>query len=462
MRKVVVVGGGIAGVVAAAELSASSDVVLVEAAGRLGGKIATASFRDRPLDLGADAFIVRNRAALELCDELGLGAELVEPSTKSAAVFARGRLRPFPDGLAFGVPTRRLALWRSGTVGFAGTLRTLVDSVIRTPVVGDGDPSVADVFRRRLGARVVNTLIDPLVGGINASDVGALSFASAMPPIAERLAGARAVMPALRRTAGEPAASLDASSIFRGLDRGMASLVDALAQRLDDADVRLGVPVVGVRRRGAGFEVDTPAGAIAGDAVVVATPAYAAAEVLDAWPSLADELRAIPYASVATVTYAWPARDVPPALIGAPHSVTGLGSGVLVPRGARMLTTAATLTSQKWPRSANPGEVVVRASVGRHGDDRHCALDDGALVAAVAGELATVLGVEAPPLETLVARWPRSFPQYVRGHRDRFRRIEHLAGAAGIALVGAAYAGIGIPSCIARARAVARALAAEE
>ena len=477
---VIVVGGGIAGLVAARDLAANAAVTLIDAAAVLGGKVASTTFRGRPLDRAPDAFITRNPSAFELCHALGLGEELITPSAATAAIWSRGRLRPFPAGLAIGIPTDPIALLRSGIVSPLAAARSALDALLpgRVPSslvddarAGAADPTVGALVGRRLGRAVVDALVDPLIGGINAGDVDALSFVAALPQLAPLIAGRRRVARALRPAPPPVVRPGKPGSIFAGLERGLGSLADALEADL----VRLGVTI----RRD--MAIDSLArsadgkwriaGALA-DGIVLATPADAAARILEGIePELATELRAIPYAGVATVTLAWNDRDVPPSTGAAlaaiarrrdrPSGPNGPrapsegsaavlpGSGVLVPRGRGHLITAATFTSTKWPRSANRGEVVVRASAGRYGDDRALALEPDALVDAVRSDLTTILGITALPLEVHVERWPASFPQYIPGHLARVGRIRVLTERLGaIALCGAAYDGIGIPACI--------------
>ncbi|MGA9077573.1 MAG: FAD-dependent oxidoreductase, partial [Acidimicrobiales bacterium] len=128
-RKVLVAGAGVSGLVAARSLARHHEVVLAESDGVVGGKMRTASFRGRPLDLGPDVFITRNPAAAELCRELGLGDELIAPATSRAAIWARGSLRPFPPGLALGIPIDLVALLRSGVVSPGAIVRAATDLV---------------------------------------------------------------------------------------------------------------------------------------------------------------------------------------------------------------------------------------------------------------------------------------------------------------------------------------------
>lgn len=483
-QRVVIVGGGISGLATAWRLRDGFDVTILEADHRVGGKIATTQFRDRPLDLGADAFIVRNRAAVDLCHELGIDDQLIEPSTRRAAIYARGRLRPFPEALVLGVPTDLRALLRSRVVGTGAALRTARDRFARSPVVsrsllddieqGVKDPTVAEIFTRRLGRRVVEALIDPLVGGINAGDVRELSFAAAMPQVLERITNQPSVMRALAASALGAATETGGHSIFRGLRGGMSVLVDSLATNLEHNGVEIvrNARVREVTRTEDGkFAVSTSSNLWRADALVLATPAFVSATLLGQMsPPLAQKLTEIPYASVATVTFAFAVDAIPKSIAQDLHDLDDSasrdgngsgrllpGSGALIARNGAWMTTATSFTSSKWPRSAPDGEVIIRASLGRHGDERPATLDDDSLVRQVESEIASILGITAAPLDVRVQRWPTSFPQYVSGHAARVKHIDALANELGLELVGAAYHGIGIPSCIVQAdRSAAR------
>jgi oxygen-dependent protoporphyrinogen oxidase len=483
-RRVAVIGAGIAGLSAAYALPDDIEATVLDAALAPGGRLRSDLFRNRPVDLGPDAFITRNDAAEQLCRALGLGDELIAPSANRAAIFARGRLRPFPAGLALGVPTDLPALARSGIVSPRGVARAALDLVlpgraapdfVARATAGTDDPTIAHVVGRRLGCEVLRALVDPLIGGINASDVAQLSFVAAAPQLAASLAGERSMARALRPRPPTPGAT--PRPVFLGLQRGLGSLVDALVEELARRGTKLSLEtaVAALSWTGTHWHLETDAGPLAVDGIVLAVPAPAAAALLvNLDPALAADCGAIPYAGVVTVTLAWNSDAVPPrtaaeleaivhtaATSSAGSAAVLPGSGVLIPRTSGHLITAATFTSTKWPRSANPGEIVIRASAGRHDDERALALDDDALVDAVRADLSEILGIVSPPLETRIVRHPASFPQYVSGHLARVGRI-HAATAAlpPLALCGAAFDGIGIPACIVSGRRAASAVVA--
>ncbi|MGB9111639.1 MAG: protoporphyrinogen oxidase, partial [Acidimicrobiales bacterium] len=432
------------------------DVVLLEASTATGGLIRTTEFRGEPLDAAADVFITRTPDAEKLALALGLGGELVAPSTTAASVFARGAVRSLPSGLVLGVPTDLRALWGSGVVSPFSVLRATGDLLrvgAMQPNVG-ADPTIADVIEPRLGREILANLIDPLLGGINAGDARRLSFAAAAPMLAEATTGKASLIRALRPLARREPSSSE-SSIFLGFAEGMATLTERLAGDCQRRGVTIRLSTsarsVNVIEDGS-VRVETPSGAVKADGAVVALPAWAAAPLVRQMsPSLAREFESIPYASVATISIAYPLAD-------AAVSPRMTGSGVLIPRG-EALCTALTFVSRKWPQRTNATEFVIRASVGRFGDDRALELDDAELARRAHSEIAAMFGLTSLPIATHVERFADAFPQYVSGHLARRERIAQLSGGLGpVTIAGSWSGGIGIPSCVATAHIAAREL----
>jgi oxygen-dependent protoporphyrinogen oxidase len=462
---VAVLGGGITGLAAAWELVSDPGraprVIVLEAGERFGGRLGTVQFAGLPVDTGGDAFITRQPEAEALSRQLGLGDELIAPATSEASVWVRGRLRRLPSGLVLGVPTDLLALARSGVVSPAGVARAAADLVLPRDGLPPGDPSVAEVLGPRLGREVLECLIEPLVGGINAGRAEALSFAAVTPQLAAALDGHRSVVRALSRQRRAPPGGGPLKPAFLGLARGLGSLVERLTDGLAAAGVelctgfRLDTVVAGDGR----YRVSSGESAVEADALIVALPAPAASTALAGIaPVAAAELARIKYASVSLVTLTWPASDLPyrPPDRAVPGGRNLPGSGFLVPRAGGLLMTACTFTSSKWPHSSVPGRVVVRASVGHAGDDRARLLTEPELITRVREELALILGITADPLASMVRRHEDSFPQYEPGHPARVGRVrEALAGHRRVAIAGASLDGIGIPACIASGRRAA-------
>jgi oxygen-dependent protoporphyrinogen oxidase len=482
VRRIVVVGGGISGLAAAWELtggggkggggkggggrgsggSGSVDVVVLESSGRLGGALASVPFGDRIVDTGPDGFLGRRPEAVGLCREIGLDHALVPIAGRGAGVWARGKLRPLPDGLALGIPTRFWPAARSGILGGRGQLALARDALLprpnkRGPI---GDRSIGPLVARKLGERVVDRLADPLIGGIHAGSVDDMSASATFPPLLAASQKRGSLMRALR--AAMPAPPVDPPPLFWSVDGGMAALIghlgDALVAR--GVDIRYDTAVEEVARSGTGGRWCVVAGGaqFESDGVVLALPAPGASRLLQPHDDeAASLLGSIAYASVALVTLRVPMDALADPLAG---------TGFLVPRRSpprrdhdAWAVTACTYLSQKWPHLSTEGEVLLRASVGRFGDERAASWSDAEMTARVWDELGALMGLTGEPLDSMVHRWPGAFPQYRVHHLMRTAGIEAaLARLGGISAAGAAYRGVGIPACIASGRAAAQAV----
>jgi len=245
------------------------------------------------------------------------------------------------------------------------------------------------------------------------------------------------------------------SPVFGALRGGYVTLVDALAA---DTDVRLSTTVRALHRRTDGWRIvlGPGQGILDVDAVVLAVPAPAVARLLAALvPSAADAARQIELASSAVVALAFRTADA---------ATLPATSGVLVAAGEPMSIKAVTHSSCKWPHlapSASDGLVRLRASLGRFGEAATLQVDDAELVARARADLAALAGITAAPVAAHVQRWGGGLPQYAVGHLDRVRAIEDaVAAVPGLTVAGAALRGVGVPACIATARAAAERLTA--
>jgi oxygen-dependent protoporphyrinogen oxidase len=321
---------------------------------------------------------------------------------------------------------------------------------------GAGDVSVGAMVRARLGDEVFERLVAPLLSGVNAGDADELSLAAG----AAQLADAARLRPSLvaalrdRQQAAIDAGADPSAPVFYGIPVGTQTLTDLLLARLTSAGVpvHLGCPASSLQRSGAGWHVHTPSGVIAADRVVLATPGPVSARLLaPIVPEVAAGLGDLRYASVAMVTLAVPRTAVE-------HPLDA--SGFLVAPTDRLPTlTACSWASSKWAHLADPEVAVLRVSAGRYGDTAALDLDDDDLVAALAVDLETTMGLSAAPVAHRVTRWMDGLPQYRPGHLGRVRTWREQVGACAptIVVAGAAFDGLGLPACIRQGRAAAHA-----
>jgi protoporphyrinogen/coproporphyrinogen III oxidase len=453
--RVVVIGAGITGLATAYRLHADHphlEVVVLDAAPRTGGKIASDTFDGIVVDCAADAFLARVPEAVALCAELGLSDQLVHPVSGSALVLADGTLRRLPDGLVLGVPTDLEALADSQIVSAAGVARAAQDleHAGDAPADATGDESVGALVRRRLGDEVFERLVAPLLGGVNAGNADRLSLAAGAPQLAE-VAGEPSLIDALRRRA--PAGGGEAPApVFAGFTTGTATLVGALEAALPVGTVRTGVTVTGIGVGADEFTVRTTAGDLQASAVIAAIPAHQLAPMVADLPGALDDvargLGELEWASVAMAALAVRTDAVE-------HPLDA--SGYLVPVAERRTVTAASFASTKWAHLHRPGRALLRVSAGHADDDTAVTMPDAELLAGITADLADHIGLSAPPEAVRITRWERSLPQYRPGHLQRCRHWQHQVWDThgGLWLTGASFEGLGLPACIRQATAAA-------
>ncbi|MFE1193510.1 protoporphyrinogen oxidase [Streptomyces olivaceoviridis] len=445
---VVVIGAGIAGLAAAHRLlGRGARVTVLEAGDRVGGKLLPGEIAGVRVDLGAESMLARRPEAVALAREAGLGELLQPPATATASIWTRGALRPMPKGHVMGVPGTAAAL--AGVLSDEGLARIERDADLPRTEVGD-DVAVGEYVAARLGREVVDRLVEPLLGGVYAGDAYRISMRSAVPQLFQAARTHASLTEGVREIQAKAAAQQQTGPVFMGIAGGVGRLPQAVADsvRARGGEILTGTPARELRREAAGgWRVTAGERVLRADAVIVAVPAPAAAALLRAEsPGAAAELDAVEYASMALITLAYRRADLNlPA-----------GSGFLVPPVDGRTIKASTFASQKWGWIAeeDPDVVVLRTSVGRHGETEVLGRDDADLVEVSRHDLREATGLAAAPLRTRVTRWTDGLPQYPVGHHARVARVrEQIAKLPGLAVCGAQYDGVGIPACIASAYA---------
>ncbi|KMS70611.1 protoporphyrinogen oxidase [Streptomyces leeuwenhoekii] len=446
---VVVIGAGIAGLAAAHRLlERGARVTVLEASGRVGGKLLPGEIAGVRVDLGAESMLARRPEAVGLARAAGLADRLQPPATATASLWTRGALRPMPKGHVMGVPGTADAL--SGVLSEEGLARIERDAALPRTEIGD-DVAVGAYVAERLGREVVDRLVEPLLGGVYAGDAYRISMRSAVPQLFEAARRHASLTEAVRALQGRTATAPPSGPVFMGIRGGIGTLPPAVARsvRARGGDIVTDAPVTELRRTApTGWRVVAGERVLHADAVVVAVPAPAAARLLRAEaPAAAAELAAVEYASMALVTLAYRRSDA---------GALPEGSGFLVPPVDGRTIKASTFAARKWGWIAeqDPGLVVLRTSVGRYGETEILGRDDEDLVAVSRHDLKEATGLDAEPVAARVTRWTDGLPQYPVGHHARVARVrEHVAALPGLAVCGAAYDGVGIPACVASAYA---------
>ena len=453
--RVVVVGGGIAGLATAHHLLTARpglDVRVLDGGDRPGGKIRGEEVGGVTVDVGAESVVASSVPARELVTAVGLADDLVPPEPVPATIWSRGVRHAVPTRSHLGIPSSETDLtdlldeWEVRRAGRPA------------PFALDGrDVTVADAVGAVHGRAVVDRLVEPLLGGVYAGRVDALSLRATMPDLWAEMADGRTMREAVEALLPEPAPR--PASRVTGLVGGIHRLVPALTRAITAAGgaVSPRTLVRELHRTPDGWRVVSgpiprPV-AHEADAVVLATPTVPTGRLLsDHAPRAALALGGIEYASMAVVTLALPARRVPSLP----------GSGFLVPAVEGRTIKAATFSAAKWAwvASASPDVTLLRTSIGRAGEVATLQRDDEELTATALAEVGAALGTTLPsPVASHVRRWGGGLPQYDLGHTDRIAAArEDVAVLPGLELAGAAYDGVGIGAVLAGAARAAPAV----
>lgn len=444
IRDAIVVGGGITGLSAAYELRRSgADVLLLEAAGRVGGSIHT----DRTsegllLESGPNTLTGSEAGLAGHLEELGLGPRVVAPRSEAYRRYVVHRGRPIP------LPRSPLSFLSSPLLSFGGKVR-LAGEFFR-PRGEDPEESVYDFARRRLGREAADRLVDPFVSGIHAGNPDELSIRAAFPRIweAEQRSGS-VTWGLLTGRRSRPRRPRGSPPLF-SFDLGMSVWPEALADRLGAERIRLGAQVTAIfASGGGGWVVEEPGDAHEARALVLALPAHEIAHLIQPLDvSAAAALRKIPYAPVAVVHAVYRREAVE-------HPLDGFG--LLCPYGEERRILGSLWPSSLFPGRAPEGYALTTTFVGGARAPERVALSDEELTALVTEELGGLLGARGTPEWVRVVRWPRAIPQYVRRHPDRIARVEALEERLpGLRLAGSWRGGISAAASWASGRAVGK------
>ncbi|MDI6692793.1 MAG: protoporphyrinogen oxidase [Anaerosomatales bacterium] len=479
MKRVTVIGGGIAGLGAAYEIAKASrsgsdvEFVLVEKDPRLGGKIFTDRAPDRDgglyvADGGSDSFLTEKPAVHRAAAELGIADQLCGTldENKRTFIVKDGRLVELPDGIMMFAPTKIVPLATTRLYSWPGKIRMALDLVIPRKerwapgeTARDHDETLESFVVRRMGRECLDRLAEPLVGGVNGSDPATMSLAATYPNLLEMeqkhgslirgFLAQRKRIEAMRAKAPAGAPRRTFFSSFRG---GLQAITDALADAAGRERIRTGSAAVRVQRTPGGWRTELEDGtAIDADAVIVATEAWAAAQLAEGIDArIAELVGSIPCSSAATVVLAYDERDCP---------FDKRWHGILAPAIERRHVTGISLMSSKWPDRAPEGAVLLRGFLGGPRDEGVLEAADEDLIALAHEELADLLGVRrsATPRYARLFRWPGGMPEYTLGHLDRVDAIERLESELpGVAFAGNAYRGVGVPNALESGQRAAR------
>ncbi len=483
MKRIIIVGGGAAGLGAAYKVKRAADegheveFLLVEKDPRLGGKIASETVTDEwggasgaefMIDGGPDCFLTSKPAVHRIAKSAGFFDDELpsDESRKKTLILSRGGLYEMPDGVMMFAPTKFVPFATTGLFSWPGKIRMGWDLFVPKKRVPEGqlnDETLEDFIVRRMGRECLDRLAEPLVGGVHASDPTQMSLAATFPNLLEMEQKHGSMLKgflAMRKMVEDmkkkypPKPGDKPKTFFTSFTGGMQEMTDRMADAAGRSSLRTAASVTAIERSDSAWSVSLSDGErLEADAVIVATESWAAEPLMRSVDArIADALADIPASSSATVSIGFRAEEI---------GIDMNAFGVLCPQVEGRALMAATYSSTKWPGRAPEGKVLMRGFVGGPRNQAIMEKSDQELYEIVLREMRQILGVKGEPLFYRVYRWTLGMPQYTMGHLGRVELIEaRCADTPGLALAGGSYRGVGIPNCIESGeRAVSKVLA---
>jgi oxygen-dependent protoporphyrinogen oxidase len=468
MPKVIIIGGGIAGLAAAVHLKSGAkaygktmDVLLLEKNNRVGGKILTEKIDGYLVEGGPDSFLPEKVWSVNLAKHLGLEPELLPSNDefKGTFIYSGKKLHSLPEGVMLMVPTSFWPMAKSSLITWPGKLRMGMEVFVPKRRSRD-DESLASFVTRRLGRECLEKIAEPLVAGIHTSNPDNMSVLATFPRFVQMeqksgslIRGMTASMKTrTHATHNGPPPKTGATKLtfVMSFKSGMDTLSQACVDHIGRDSIRLSATVKAVEPRGKGYAVVLDTGeTLEADHVMIASAAYEAADMVKGFDAnLAEQMNRIEWSSSGTVTVAFRKEDV---------KVPLKGFGFIVPRVEGRRVNAATYSSIKWSFRAPDDMVQIRVFVGGgHHEELVRDLDDADMTRMVLEELDTIVGIKANARFSKVYRWHKGMPKYTVGHLDRIAILDRvLSKHGGLHLIGCSYKGIGIGDCVHEAQTAA-------
>ena len=471
MKRIAIIGGGIAGITAAYELAkfarngAPVEATLFESTSRLGGIIETVREGGFVIECGPDGWVTEKPWARQLAEELGLASELIpsNDATRRTYVLRDSVLRPIPDNMSMMVPSNLDAL--DALTASPLFTQTAIDSYRSEPsraaelkaTAPVTDESIASFVLRHFGPEVLHTIAAPLLSGVLGGDVESLSARAVLAPYVamEREHGSLIAALQAKRSANHASRT----SLFTTLRSGLATLIDRLIANIPQHWLRLNTTIDAIHPTATGWTLQpSPSShsrnnhSLTFDAVILSTPVDVTRDLLLPIDQRAALLLPTDSSSAVIVAFALPDASrfpVPP------------GFGFLVPPDAnpagnnheQSMLLACTFTDQKFDHRVPPNGRLIRAFFGGRAADRLMRCNNDEIASVARHELARTLGPMPDPQISIVRRLPRSLPQYSVGHLDRMAELTtRITQHPNLHLLGNAYNGVGLPDLIRDAR----------
>ena len=442
--RVIVIGGGIAGLSAAVTLRAEArrrgaplNLTLIERERRPGGHARTLDADGFLVEAGPNGFLNREPETLALIDSLNLSAHVITANPTAARRFI------VRDGRLCEVPASPVTLLKTRALSWRGKARLLAEPWATGPP--STEETVYEFACRRIGKEAADVLVDTAVSGISAGDSRRLSVSAQFPMMVEMERDHGSLFRAMI------ARRRSAPTRLLSFDRGISVLTDTMSAELAGSLI-VGATVTSVERGPGAWSVRLDDGRrIEGDHVVLASPARATAALLRGIDrTLAQALNDIDYSGVAVVGLGFRAADLPRPLNG---------YGYLVTRREALATLGVVWESSMFAGRAPEGHVLLRAMLGGMRVSDMADRSEAECIHVAYAELARVMGIRADPVHVSVHRWRQAIAQYTVGHQARMEGLrQRVAVHAGLHVCGTSYDGVSLKHAVKSGRTMARAL----
>jgi len=436
--RIVIVGGGISGLSTAfyvKQYRTDWEVTVLERHDRLGGTMKTTEVDGFRFEQGSNGFLSNKPDTLDLVKASG-AEPLLLPSSDAARIryIYKDALRRLPESPS--------AFLGTGLLSWGGKLRTL--SEVLVPARKDGPEETVQSFGyRRVGREFTDTFLNAMTAGIYGSTPEALSVKAAFPLVValERDYGGlfRGMIRKRKKQAGP-------GGILMSFVRGVSTYIEHLGSTLD-ADVRTGVHVDGVSYAQGRYTLHSGDGDLDADKLVLATPAYVAADLIrDMDAGAAQRLEQVDYSPIAVVGLGCHRLE---------HSLDGFG--LLTTASASKPILGVLWDSSIFPDRAPDGAKALRVMIGGQRQPELARQEDDRLIDTALRGIRETMGIDVAPDVTFVKRWDRGIPNYPVGHLANVDTLfEQLRVYPGLYLNSNAYYGIGLNDCVRNSREVAR------
>ncbi|AMA63104.1 protoporphyrinogen oxidase [Kurthia sp. 11kri321] len=448
-RRVAIIGGGISGLTAAYYLQEQAksaqlpiEIVLIEASHRFGGKIQTIVEDGYQIEKGPDSFTDHKGTVATLAKKLKVEKQLVRSKEERKFVAVNEELHAVPKGVQFGIPTEMTPFLTSDLVSWSGKARATFD-FLRPQGKMTEDQSLGQWVRQRLGGEVLENLTEPLLSGIYNGDIDELSLQAVLPFLSTHSKTSSGLIQSMKSYTRSSDYLTDAEQSFSFVG-GLETFVDALIHELTEVKLKKSVRVTNIQKSNHQLLLSlNNQSSIKADAVIIAT-SHTIAQSLFHEKQLLQELDGIPLNTVATVSLAFDETQIA-------HHFTG--TDFVVSRNNDLSITAATFMNRKWQGTAPNGKVLIKAYIGRVGDEAIVELSDKGIEKVVLQDLHRLVGITGAPEKVIVTRYKNAMPQYTIGHLERVRKSKESLYEAypTIRLIGNTYDGISIPKCVRQA-----------